>query len=284
MPLPSFPWVANVMVHQLGTHIHSKEIECLDNNNSNVNVLPIKSSRKRPAMLVLPEFSPEKVFYSEKRKIENVEVAFQGREYCVLSKKGRRENMEDRYKVITDIAGDSNQAFFAVVDGHGGQAAADYVADNLGKNILSALENLVEADQHTVDQAIRGGYLETDKGFLSQGGFVHRCNGVWRLQGTLAVSRAIGDLHLKEWIISEPEIQKVPLTSECDFLIMASDGLWDKVSEQEAVDVVSREEVNTMESCKKLVDISSSRGNKDDITVLVINLQTFVAAPVSSAC
>lgn len=109
MPLPSFPWVANVMVHQLGTHIHSKEIECLDNNNSNVNVLPIKSSRKRPAMLVLPEFSPEKVFYSEKRKIENVEVAFQGREYCVLSKKGRRENMEDRYKVITDIAGDSNQ-------------------------------------------------------------------------------------------------------------------------------------------------------------------------------
>lgn len=60
------------------------------------------------------------------------------------------------------------QAFFAVVDGHGGEAAADYVADNLGKNILSSLENIVEADQHTVEQAIRRGYLETDKGFLSQ--------------------------------------------------------------------------------------------------------------------
>lgn len=64
------------------------------------------------------------------------------------------------------------QAFFAVVDGHGGHAAADYVADNLGKSIMSALENLMEVydDEHAsvVEQAIRGGYLETDKGFLSQ--------------------------------------------------------------------------------------------------------------------
>lgn len=54
-------------------------------------------------------------------------------------------------------------------------------------------------------------------------------NGVWRVQGSLAVSRAIGDLHLKEWVISEPEIHRLPLTPDCEFLIMASDGLWDKV-------------------------------------------------------
>ena len=63
-----------------------------------------------------------------------------------------------------------------------------------------------------------------------QGGYIHCCNGVWRVQGSLAVSRAIGDMHLKEWIISEPEIQKLHLTSDCEFLIMASDGLWDKVN------------------------------------------------------
>ena len=62
-----------------------------------------------------------------------------------------------------------------------------------------------------------------------QGGFVHSCNGVWRLQGTLAVSRAIGDLQFKDWIISDPEIHKISLTSDSDFLIMASGGLWDKV-------------------------------------------------------
>ena len=58
---------------------------------------------------------------------------------------------------------------------------------------------------------------------------MHFCNGAWRVQGSLAVSRAIGDLHLKEWIISEPETKRLSLTSDCEFLIMASDGLWDKV-------------------------------------------------------
>ena len=62
-----------------------------------------------------------------------------------------------------------------------------------------------------------------------QGGYVNCRNGVWRVNGSLAISRAIGDPHMKEWIICEPEIRKLPLTSDCDFLIMASDGLWDKV-------------------------------------------------------
>nr|POF03637.1 putative protein phosphatase 2c 25 [Quercus suber] len=63
--------------------------------------------------------------------------------------------------------------------------------------------------------------------------------------------------------------------SDCQFLIMASDGLWDKVNDQEAVDVVLREK-NLLMSCKKLVDMSSSRGSMDDITVMVIDLLNFV--------
>lgn len=54
-------------------------------------------------------------------------------------------------------------------------------------------------------------------------------NGVWRVQDSLAISRAIGDAYLKEWIISEPETRRLPVTQDCEFLIMASDGLWDKV-------------------------------------------------------
>ncbi|XP_043720779.1 probable protein phosphatase 2C 74 [Telopea speciosissima] len=107
------------------------------------------------------------------------------------------------------------------------------------------------------------------------GGYVSCRNGVWRAQDTLAISRSIGDQSLKEWIISEPEIKKLHLTSDCEFLIVASDGLWDKVNNQEAVDVVLKHKI-TLESCKKLVDISSRRGNKDDATVMVINLQNFL--------
>lgn len=56
------------------------------------------------------------------------------------------------------------------------------------------------------------------------------CNGVWRIQGSLAVSRGIGDRHLKRWIIAEPEIKVLRLKPEFDILILASDGLWDKVT------------------------------------------------------
>ena len=48
-----------------------------------------------------------------------------------------------------------------------------------------------------------------------------------------------------------------------------------QVYDQEAVDVVLREN-SVSKACKKLVDMSSSRGNLDDITVMVINLQNFV--------
>lgn len=55
------------------------------------------------------------------------------------------------------------------------------------------------------------------------------CRGVWRIQGSLAVSRGIGDQHLKQWVISEPETKIIGIKPECEFLILASDGLWDKV-------------------------------------------------------
>lgn len=49
------------------------------------------------------------------------------------------------------------------------------------------------------------------------------------MNGSLAVSRAFGDLHLKDWITCDPDIVTIPLTADCEFVIVASDGLWDKV-------------------------------------------------------
>ena len=56
------------------------------------------------------------------------------------------------------------------------------------------------------------------------------CNGVWRIQGSLAVSRGIGDRNLKEWVIAEPDTQIIEIKPDCEFLILGSDGLWDKVN------------------------------------------------------
>ncbi|KAI8537389.1 hypothetical protein RHMOL_Rhmol09G0019800 [Rhododendron molle] len=301
-------------------------------------VRPMTWLRRRPARLTVPEggLSCFDIGEMKKKKTErnmNPEFELEGRDFYLASRKGRREIMEDGYGVMLDILGDPKQAFFVVIDGHGGRAATDYVAENLGKNVMKALETVGE-EEDQLQAAIHEAYLTTDKEFLSQsvdsgaccasvlfmhghllvanlgdcrvvmsqkglanvltrdhrpdredersriersGGYVDCRNGVWRVNGSLAVSRAVGDLHSKEWIIAEPEICKFPLTADFDFLIMASDGLWDKVNGQEAVDVVLREK-NPLESCKKLVDISCKRGNIDDITVMVINVRQFLGS------
>lgn len=66
---------------------------------------------------------------------------------------------------------------------------------------------------------------------LLQGGYVDLCNGIWRVQGSLAVTRAIGDAHLKQWVIAEPETREIRIEPRHEFLILASDGLWETVSD-----------------------------------------------------
>jgi serine/threonine protein phosphatase PrpC len=51
-----------------------------------------------------------------------------------------------------------------------------------------------------------------------------------RVAGALTVSRALGDHFLKnQGVISEPSVEAHEITPEDLFLVIASDGLWDKV-------------------------------------------------------
>ncbi|XP_057483478.1 probable protein phosphatase 2C 25 [Actinidia eriantha] len=112
------------------------------------------------------------------------------------------------------------------------------------------------------------------------GGYVDCCRGVWRLQGSLAVSRAIGDRHLKQWVTAEPETKILRIEPTLEFLILASDGLWEKVTNQEAVDIahplcVGVQKPELLSACRKLAALSVSRGSKDDISVMLIQLGRF---------
>lgn len=57
--------------------------------------------------------------------------------------------------------------------------------------------------------------------------------GCFRVNGRLAVSRAIGDYGLKDVVIGEPDITCLTLNGNEDFLILACDGLWDYAGEDE---------------------------------------------------
>ncbi|KAJ9545679.1 hypothetical protein OSB04_025386 [Centaurea solstitialis] len=58
-----------------------------------------------------------------------------------------------------------------------------------------------------------------------------------RVLGVLAMSRAIGDGYLKPYVIPEPEVTVMERTAEDECLILASDGLWDVVSNDVACSV-----------------------------------------------
>ncbi|XP_039066162.1 probable protein phosphatase 2C 59 [Hibiscus syriacus] len=66
------------------------------------------------------------------------------------------------------------------------------------------------------------------------GGFVIWA-GTWRVGGVLTVSLAFGDMHLKQYVLADPKIQEEKIDSSLEFLILGSDGLWDVVSNEEAV-------------------------------------------------
>ncbi|CAN8295147.1 unnamed protein product [Cochlearia groenlandica] len=59
-----------------------------------------------------------------------------------------------------------------------------------------------------------------------------------RVLGVLAMSRAIGDNYLKPYVSSEPEVTVTARTEEDEFLILASDGLWDVVTKEAACAMV----------------------------------------------
>jgi serine/threonine protein phosphatase PrpC len=62
--------------------------------------------------------------------------------------------------------------------------------------------------------------------------------GRWRVEGVLAVSRAIGDISLKPYVTCDPEIQSKFIAEEDMYMVLASDGLWDVMSNEEVASFV----------------------------------------------
>ncbi|XP_010918123.1 probable protein phosphatase 2C 60 [Elaeis guineensis] len=145
---------------------------------------------------------------------------------------------------------------------------------------------------------------------------------VWRVKGLIQVSRSIGDIYLKKpeynreplyvkfrlrepfkrpILSSEPSILVQPLQLQDQFLIFASDGLWEHISNQEAVDIVQNHprsgsarrlvKAALQEAAKKRemrysdlkkIDRGVRRHFHDDITVVVVYLDSNLVSRATS--
>eukprot|EP00501_MAST-03F_sp_TOSAG23-6_P001522 GSMAST32.ASY1.ANO1.1584.1 assembled CDS len=104
--------------------------------------------------------------------------------------------------------------------------------------------------------------------------------GCWRVARTgapsaMACSRAIGDYSLKRPLLvmtADPDISSLPLQCDDEFLIIATDGLWDVVADQDAIDLV-REKMKKSTGGKKDAQSPLDKGSQDNITCVVVMLQ-----------
>ncbi|CAN6349195.1 unnamed protein product [Urochloa humidicola] len=170
-------------------------------------------------------------------------------------------------------------------------------------------------DEDEVVAAIRAAYLTTDSEFLSQGLRGGACAATAVVKGGDLYVANVGDcravlgsgggvataLTSDHTAGREDERRRIESSGgyvsrgsggvwrvqDCRFLVVASDGLWNKVSCQEAVDAVAAAAAaaaggggaswsSSVGSCKELVALAKSRGSRDDITVMVVDLQRFL--------
>lgn len=107
----------------------------------------------------------------------------------------------------------------------------------------------------------------------NRGGFVSNIPGdVPRVDGQLAVARAFGDKSLKIHLSSEPDVTEAIIDDESEFLILASDGLWKVMSNQEAVESIKHIK-DAQAAAKHLTEAAVSRKSKDDISCIVVRFQ-----------
>jgi len=91
-----------------------------------------------------------------------------------------------------------------------------------------------------------------------------------RVNGVLAVTRALGDAYMKDLVTGHPYTTETVIQPDIDeFLILACDGLWDVCSDQEAVDLI-RHTQDPQIASKQLVDHALARFSTDNLSCMVV--------------
>lgn len=107
----------------------------------------------------------------------------------------------------------------------------------------------------------------------SRGGVVLTMPGdVARVDGQLALARAFGDKSLKEHMSAKPDMADLLVDLSCEFLVLASNGLWSMFTREEAVDLV-KGIADPGEAARSLVVEARRRLCDDDIACVVIRFR-----------
>ena len=101
---------------------------------------------------------------------------------------------------------------------------------------------------------------------------------IMRVQGVLAVTRAIGDIAYKEYITSEPELGSIQISPQDQFLILSTDGLYKSFSKEyvaQRVIAMNKEGHSFGKIASTLTQQAVDRGCKDNVTLVIVDLHSY---------
>merc|ERR1711920_614239 len=91
--------------------------------------------------------------------------------------------------------------------------------------------------------------------------------------GGLAMTRSLGDLCFKRptaLSMPEPEVKVLPITDKDSFLVLANNGIYNVLSNQEVVECAGRYWDDPEEAGKNIVRTAFQKGSDENLTALVI--------------
>ncbi|CAM0910387.1 unnamed protein product [Alopecurus aequalis] len=140
-----------------------------------------------------------------------------------------------------------------------------YVA-NVGDSRAIALKGgkaIPLSDDHKPNRRDEQTRIENAGGRVSYDGYT------WRVDGILAMSRAFGNRGLKKYVIAEPDIQEAEVSSDLEYLVLATDGLWDVVRNEDVISLVGATD-GTEAAAMELTELAHARHSSDNITCVVV--------------
>ena len=94
-----------------------------------------------------------------------------------------------------------------------------------------------------------------------------------RVMGQLVLSRCLGDLYCKKYGVSNiPDISINKLERNIKYIVVASDGVWDVVGENDLMKL-SKNGKNADGFCKDLVKLAIDKDSKDNVSCIVISFE-----------
>jgi serine/threonine protein phosphatase PrpC len=216
----------------------------------------------------IPELLEEKIKQNKQNNINYEKLLTESFEKC---------DEDLKMKFWSDYSGSTACVVLTIKEGSSNNNLENISNDNSKYTIYSANAG----DSRTV-------LLNPDKNYVKRLSYDHKAtdpseiarlrksggavfNG--RVFGTLAVSRAFGDFELKRFgITATPYITKTVTNKGDKYIVIASDGVWDVLTDDDVLSISKKFGSNANELSDAILHISLDRGSLDNISVLVVSL------------